>query len=94
MQPPKTRSIARYTMILTTYLVTLAFGLACSACASDSPTSTRAVIEAQGAILDAGPLVCPSGADVLPHDQPATFRFSGRVYILPEETYRALMLTD
>lgn len=94
MPPPKTRSIAHYMTSLTTWLSTLACGLVCSACVSDSPTSTRAVIEAQGAILDAGPLVCPSGADVLPHDQPATFRFTGRVYILPEETYHALMLTD
>lgn len=94
MPPPKTPSPKRSAMSLTICSSICACALVCSACATDSTPSTRAVIDAQGVLLDAGPIVCPNGADVTPHGQPATYRFTGRVYVLPEPAYRALMLAD
>ena len=53
------------------------------------------MVSAQEAILDAGPLVCRDGATVQPLGAQAgpTYRFTGRVYILPEAAYKALMLS-
>ena len=52
------------------------------------------MVEAQEAILGAGPSVCRDGATVQPLGAQAgpTYRFTGRVYILPEAAYKALML--
>lgn len=60
-------------------------------CASNSTTRS---VEAQTAILDSGALVCPEGAEVVPTGAGVTYRFTGRVYVLPEAAYRALMLTE
>lgn len=53
------------------------------------------VVASQEAILDAGPIVCRDGATVQPLGAQAgpTYRFSGRVYILTEAAYKALMLS-
>lgn len=60
-----------------------------------STLSACEVIAAQEAIIDAGPIVCRDGAEVQPLGAQAgpTYRFSGRVYILPEAAYKALMLS-
>lgn len=60
-----------------------------------STPSACEVVAAQEAILDAGPLVCRDGATVQPLGAQAgqTYRFTGRVYILPEAAYKALMLS-
>ena len=59
-----------------------------------STLSACEVVEAQETILDAGPIVCREGATVQPLGAQAgpTYRFTGRVYILPEAAYKALML--
>lgn len=61
---------------------------------TSSTLSACEVVAAQEAILDAGPLVCRDGATVQPLGAQAgpTYRFHGRVYILPEAAYKALML--
>lgn len=94
MPPPKLPSTKRSAMSLTTCSAISVCALLCSACATDSTPSTRAVIDAQRVLLDANALVCPEGADVRPHDADATYRFTGRLYVLPEAAYRALMLSD
>ena len=60
-----------------------------------STLSACDVVAAQEAILNAGPIVCRDGATVQPLGAQAgpTYRFSGRVYILPEAAYKALMLS-
>ena len=78
-------------------LCTLTFALTFCGCArwwTASTLSACDVVEAQEAILDAGPLVCREGATVQPLGAQAgpTYRFTGRVYILPEAAYKALML--
>lgn len=62
---------------------------------TSSTLSVCDVVEAQEAILDAGPIVCREGATVQPLGAQAgtTYRFTGRVYILPEAAYKALMLS-
>ncbi|MBQ9693891.1 MAG: hypothetical protein IJV69_03965 [Kiritimatiellae bacterium] len=42
-------------------------------------------------ILNAGPLVVHDGCTVTTPE--ATYRYTGRVYILPEAAYHALLLT-
>ena len=66
----------------------------CASWLTDSTPSACEVVAAQEAILDAGPIVCRDGATVQPLGAQAgpTYRFTGRVYILPEAAYKALML--
>ncbi len=80
-----------------TSLCTLICALTFCGCArwwTSSTLSAYEVVAAQEAILDAGPIVCREGATVQPLGAQAgpTYRFSGRVYILPEAAYKALML--
>ena len=62
---------------------------------TSSTLSACDVVSAQEAILDAGPLVYRDGATVQPLGAQAgpTYRFTGRVYILPEAAYKALMMS-
>lgn len=73
---------------LTICLTICAGGLLSSGCRSNWTRS----VEAQTDLLLAQPLVCPDGCAV--DDGQAVYRFTGRVYILPEQAYRALMLTE
>ena len=80
-----------------TSLCTLTFALTFCGCArwwTSSTLSACEVVEAHEAILDAGPLVCRDGATVQPLGAQAgpTYRFTGRVYIIPDAAYKALML--
>ena len=86
----------RWSKSRTISLCTLTFALTCCGCASwltDSTPSACEVVAAQEAILDAGPIVCRDGATVQPLGAQAgpTYRFTGRVYILPEAAYKAIL---
>ena len=88
----------RWSKSRTISLCTLTFALTFCGCArwwTASTLSACEVVDAQEAILDAGPIVCRDGATVQPLGAQAgpTYRFSGRVYILPEAAYKALMLS-
>ena len=88
----------RWRMSRITLLCTLTCALTFCGCArwwTASTLSACEVVEAQDAILDAGPIVCRDGATVQPLGAQAgpTYRFTGRVYILPEAAYKALMLS-
>lgn len=94
---PQKHSSKRWRMSRTISLCTLTCALAFCGCArwwTASTLSACDVVAAQEAILDAGPIVCRDGATVQPLGAQAgpTYRFSGRVYILPEAAYKALML--
>lgn len=88
----------RWRMSRTISLCILTCALTSCGCArwwTASTLSACEVVKAQEAILDAGPLVCREGAEVQPLGTQAgpTYRFTGRVYILPESAYKALMLS-
>lgn len=95
---PQKPSSKRWSKSLTISLCIPIFALTFCGCArwwTGSTLSACEVVEAQEAILDAGPIVCRDGATVQPIGAQAgtTYRFSGRVYILPEAAYKALMLS-
>lgn len=96
MSKPQKPSSKRWSKSPTISLCTLTCALTFCGCASwwtDTTLSACEVVEAQEAILDAGPLVCRDGATVQPLGAQAgpTYRFTGRVYILPDAAYKALM---
>ena len=98
MSKPQKRFSKRWSKSRTISLCTLTFALTSCGCArwwTSSTLSACEVVEAQEAILDAGPIVCRDGATVQPLGAQAgpTYRFTGRVYILPEAAYKALMLS-
>ena len=98
MSKPQKHYSKRWSKSLTTSLCIPIFALTSCGCArwwTSSTLSACDVVSAQEAILDAGPLVCRDGATVQPLGAQAgpTYRFTGRVYILPEAAYKALMLS-
>ena len=98
MSKPQKPSSKPSRMSRTISLCTLTCALTFCGCArwwTASTLSACDVVAAQEAILDAGPLVCREGAEVQPLGAQAgpTYRFTGRVYILPEAAYKALMLS-
>lgn len=94
---PQKHYSKRWRMSRTISLCILTCALTFCGCArwwTASTLSACEVVSAQEAIIDAGPLVCRDGAEVQPLGAQAgpTYRFTGRVYILPEAAYKALML--
>ena len=95
---PQKPSSKRWRMSRTISLGTLTFALTFCGCArwwTATTLSACEVVAAQEAILDADPIVCREGATVQPLGAQAgpTYRYTGRVYILPEAAYKALMLS-
>lgn len=93
---PQKHSSKRWSKNRITLLCTLTCALTFCGCArwwTDTTPSACEVVEAQEAILDAGPIVCRDGATVQPLGSQSgpTYRFTGRVYILPESAYKAIM---
>ena len=93
---PQKPSSKHWRMSRTISLCTLTCALTFCGCArwlTGSTLSACEVIEAQEAILNAGPIVCRDGATVQPLGEQAgpTYRFTGRVYILPEAAYKAIL---
>ena len=91
------RSSKRWRMSRITSLCIPICALTFCGCArwwTSSTLSACEVVAAQESILEAGPIVCREGATVKPLGAQAgpTYRFTGRVYILPEAAYKALML--
>lgn len=95
-KPPKPSSkpsSKSRTILLCTLTCALTF-YGCANWLTDSTPSTREVVAAQEAILDAGPIICRDGATVQPLGEQSgpTYRFTGRIYILPEAAYKAILL--